>query len=276
MRPFGTTETYTSSIALDASTRGNVTVASAVHSARDGEVEILQSIIDAFNETEMDFIPFQTKSQHIHKDEHEATYRNIIQRNKHRISLLHFHHHSAKKNQHYTEAVLTAVLSEKIVTHAERQPLIIIDGDQNLVDTFGKAYYGLTDELPPVTNCFQSEQYYPQSLLADLSAGFISYRIKNKLYEYDEPIIRAKAADAKFPEEWGRAFSFLQRKPDLTVDRIPVRTGYSDAAEGRAELWYVGGMGREPSDEPSIELSTVISRIEDMGYPDVAQTLSEM
>ena len=276
MRDFGTENTYTASIALDASTRENVTVASAVHSTRAAEVDLLQSLIDEFNGVEVDFIPFRTKSKHIDKERHESTYRGIIRRNEHRLSLLHFHHHSAKKNQHYTEAVLTAILSEKIVTSADEEPLIILDGDQNLVDTFGKAYYEIAGELPSVTNCVQSERYYPQSLLADLSAGFASYRISNGLYDYDEPIIRAEAADAQFPEEWGRAFDFLQRNSDLNVDRVPVRTGYSDTAEGRAELWYVGGMGRNAASEPGIDLQTVISRMEEMGYPEVAQALSEL
>lgn len=276
MRDFGTEEAYTSSIAIDASTRGNVTVASAVHSTRDSEVDILQTLIDEFDDINVDFIPFQTKSKHIDKDTHESTYRGIIRRNEEHLSLLHFPHHSAKQNQHYTEAVLAAILSEEIVARVHNEPLIIIDGDQNLVNTFGKAYYEIAGELPSVTNCVQSERYYPQSLLADLSAGFASYRIENELYDYDEPIIRAKAVDATFPEKWGRAFDFLQRNPGLNVDRVPVKTGYSDTVEGRAELWYAGGMGRSFDNESSIELRTVISRIEQMGYPDVAQALSEL
>lgn len=276
MRAFGTEKTYTSSVALDASTRGNVTVASAVYATRDDELEILQSVVDEFEEIEVEFIPFQTKSKHIDKDVHKSAYEGLIRRNEPRISLLHFHHHSAKKNQHYTEAVITAILSKSIVAGTDNEPLIIVDGDENLVDTFGKAYYKIAGELPSVTNCVQSEQYYPQSLLADLSAGFTSYRIEHSLYDYDEPIIRAKAADVTFSDDWGRAFDFLQRNPDLDVERVPVQTGYSATAKGRAKLWFLGGMGRTPDSDVDLNLQTVISCIEQMEFPAVAQALSEL
>lgn len=276
MRPFGTGETYRSSIALDASTHGNVTVASAVYSTRECEIEILQHIIDEFRDIEVDFIPFKTKSKRVAKDEHEDTYRRIIQNNTSRISLLQFRHQSAEQNQHYTEAVLTAILSAKIVANVDDEALIIVDGDQHLLKRFGNAYYEIAGELPLVTNCIRSEWYYPQSLLADLSAGFIAYRIENGLYDYDEPVIRARRADRKFSEEWGRAFDFLQRNPDVDVDTVPVRTGRSDTPEGRAELWYLGGMGRTAASETQVHISTVISRMEELGYTAVAEALSEV
>jgi hypothetical protein len=112
--------------------------------------------------------------------------------------------------------------------------------------------------------------------LADLSAGFIAYRIENDLYDYDEPVIRAKHTDGKFSEEWGRAFDFLQQNPDVDVGTVPVRTGRSDTPKGRAELWYLGDLGRTAASETRINISTVISQIEERGYTAVAEALSEV
>ena len=273
VRPFGTEERYESSIALDASTHGDVTVASAVTTTRKREVQILQSIVDAFENIEVEFIPFKTKSRRIDKEEHKTAYVRTIDANSSQIHQLQFHHSSAQTNQHYTEAVLTAILSETLTSKTDQNPLIIVDGDANKLDTFARAYYELGDELPEVTNCVQSERYYPQCLLADLSAGFVACQIDNDRYDYESPLLRAPAADTHFAEEWGRAFAYLQTNPDVSVERVPVKTGYSGSPGGRAEMWYSGRMGRNTQSRARVGLNTIISRIRDMGYPDVAEAL---
>lgn len=276
MRPFrdGPDE-YTASIAVDASTHGDVTTAVAVLATREDEVDILNRIYSVSCRCDVTFIPFKSKSSYYSKEEDDEFFANVVSEGVSYLKGLHFHHHSASKNQHYVEAVLGALLFKDIIRETDEDPFVLIDGDTSKVKTFAKACAGIDMDSPTLANCYKSEWYYPHSLLADLSAGYQAWQIENGHYDYSNPVFRIPAADVHRQEDWGRAFSFLQRKQNQSgYTHLQIGSTAASQEAERARIWYDGLVARGRTDaSPSTGMSYIATEVEGLGYPDLASRL---
>lgn len=269
---------YDTSISLDASTIGDVTAAVGVVATRRGEVEILESILEAAQETGVEFVPFKSKSRHYDKREDRKFFERVIRDHEERISSFHFRHRSASRNQHYVEAVLSALLVSDVISDVEIAPLVIIDGDEQKTTAFARAAKGTSmDKLPPIANCYQAELYYPHSLLADLTAGYLAKRIDSGVYDYADPLLRSPAADRVRSDQWGTSFNHLRTKSPGFRERANIGSSYGQTERERVKIWFSALMGRQPSDSsPSIPFDHVKTRIREDGYVLLADELEGM
>ena len=279
MQPFqGDSHTFSGSIALDASTIGNVTVSVCVYATRADEIAILDSIRHAADRTGTTFIPFKSKSHHFDKADQSRFFEEVITETDATIRGLHFEHHSANRNQHYTEGVLSAILVKQLYSTVSPDTVVLFDGDTTKIDVFSGAYAGITDaELPPVTNSYQAELYYPHALLADLTAGYLAQRITSGDYDYADPLLRVPAATHATSDLWGQAFSHLQRNDPPSDDRIGAGTAQGATEQERARIWYSGLMGRTPGDaQTGPAIGIVAKHLRERGYEALAECVESL
>ena len=232
----GTNDEYVASIAVEASTIGNVTVATGVYATRHEEVAILDSVRESANATRVTFVPFKSKSRHFDKVEDSAFFERVIEENRRWLHALHFRHHSASRNQHYVEAVLTALLVSDIQQAVEEPAFVLVDGDEQKAADFARAFAGPGCSSPTVSNCYQAELYYPHALLSDLSAGYLAKRLDDGEYDYVDPVLRTPPADRTRTDEWGKAFDHLQTKSQVEYQLLGVSTAYGETERERAKI----------------------------------------
>ena len=276
MKRFRGESTFDASIAVDTSTRGDVTATIAVAVTRDEELEILNQIYQAAEEHGSKFIPFKSKSRHFDMEGDQDFLRDVIGRGKQVMSGYHFRHESVNRNQHYTEAVLSALLIDDLLSSLGDDVMILLDGDSRKVDSFAKACGGLNRDDVIIANCYKSEWYYPHSLLADLTAGCIAWRIDNDLYNYEKPILPVPPADSARQADWHRTFDYLRHKgkPCCHV-RIPIDSVGAQAESDRARVWFDGLMARGIAETtPSSSLSLVVREVREKGYTELAERLA--
>lgn len=278
MKPFrGTSDEFRASIAVDASTIGRVTVATAVYATRYGEVTVLDSVVDGARSSDVRFVPFKSKSRHFDAEQDRDFFECVIGRNERRLHSLYFRHHSASQNQHYVEAVLTAILAHSVLQAVERPTFVLVDGDQQKADDFARAFEGFGGTPPTTGNCYQSALYYPHALLADLAAGYLANRVETGKYDHIDPVLRTSPADSKRSDAWGKAFDHLQTKPTSDYPRLGAESAYAETEKGRAKVWFSGKMGESPENaSPSIPITTVTRYLERRGHVVVANRLREL
>lgn len=174
--------------------------------------------------------------------------------------------------------MLSAILVSEVTTAVQTDRCVIIDGDSNKVDDFVSAHQGFsTAEVPPVTNSYQAEIYYPHTLLADLSAGFLADRISSGRYDYTEPLARCPPVEQRHSDEWGQAFSNLQRGETPPYTRLGVETMRGNTARDRTTIWFAGLMGRSPESRMSTpSLGAVGTYLRDEGYDSLAARLEAL
>lgn len=275
MRTFrGTDDEYMASIAVDASTIGSVTVATAVFATRTGEITVLDSVVDGARSADVRFVPFKSKSHHFDKDQNSDFFEYVINENERRTRSVYFQHRTSSQNQHYVEAVLTAILAQSILQTVKRPAFVLVDGDRQKADDFARAFAGIGGTPPTTANCYQAELYYPHALLADLSAGYLANQLQTGNYDYVDPVLRTSPADRKRSAAWGKAFDYLQTKPDPNYRRLGAESAYAETEKGRAKVWFEGRMGESPEDgSPTVSITTVIRYLENRGHEAVANRL---
>lgn len=273
----GTNDEYVASIAVEASTIGNVTVAVGTYATRHDEVAILDSIRESASAVEVKFVPFKSKSRHYDKRDDSSFFERIIEENRSRLHALHFRHHSASRNQHYVEAVLTAILVGDIQRVVEKPAFVLVDGDEQKVMDFARAFDGLDGSSPVVSHCYQSELYYPHALLADLTAGYLAKQVDDGKYDYVDPVLRTSPADRTRTDEWGKAFDHLQTNSRAEYQSLGANTAYGETERNRAKIWFEGAMGRTPASASSVlPMKTILANLRTRGYEAVADRLREL
>lgn len=273
----GANDEYVTSIAVDASTIGNVTVATAVYATRHGEIAVLDSIVKGARSGDVRFVPFKSKSHHFDAERDSEFFEYVISENERRIRSVYFQHHSSSQNQHYVEAVLTAILAHGVLQTSERTAFVLVDGDRKKADDFARAFAGFGGNPPTTANCYQSELYYPHALLADLSAGYLANRVHAGKYDYVNPVLRTSPADRKQSDAWGKAFDHLQTKPEPDYRRLDAKSAYAETETGRAKVWFSGRMGDGSENAPpSISIATITEYLEKRGHVEVANRLRKL
>lgn len=250
-----------SSIAIDSSTRGETTVTIAVELAdRIEEFELLDGLSAiARRRNVSQFKLFSSKAQDIGVRDNEEFFERIIDR--YRENLFGYHHvRKGSETSHEIEAVHTALLIDSVLAPYE-DCVTIIDGGAQKARPAVDALKGVRSTVPAVTHCFKSETYYPQSLLADLAASYLSYLVSADEYEYSDPLLRAPYAE-RTEDRWGKAFSAMKRgSGEYRVLNLSELRG--DSPGQRAQCWYHGGMAREGAESPPSDSITPIIRFAD-------------
>lgn len=202
---------------------------------------------------------FSNKAQQIEISDSEAFFERVIERR--RGSLLGYQHvRRGSETSHEVEAVHTALLVDSILDPYEDRVIIIDGGTQKANPAVG-ALSGIRDAIPSVTHCFKSETYYPQSLLADLVASYLSYVVNAGEYDYADPLLRVPYAK-RTDDRWGKAFSAMKRSSGKyrALDLVKLR---GDSPSQRAQCWYHGGMARDRAKSPPSDSITPIIRLAD-------------
>lgn len=273
----GTNSEYVASIAVDASTIGNVTVAVGCFATRSDEIEVLDSVRKSANATRVTFIPFKSKSRYFDKEDDSDFFERIIEKNERRLRALHFRHHSASRNQHYVEAVLTAILVDDIRRTADEPWFVLVDGNEQKAVAFARAFTGLGCSSPTVSYCYQSELYYPHALLSDLAAGYLAKNVAEGKYDYSDPTLRTSPADRTRTDKWGKAFDYLRTKSRAEYQLLGADTSYGATERDRAKIWFEGLMGRDPANDPAVaSMKTITSDLRTRGYGPVAERLRKL
>lgn len=170
------------------------------------------------------------------------------------------HVRNGNESPHEIEAVHTALLVDEVLDPYEDH-VIIVDGGKQKAQPAVDALSGIRDAIPSVTHCLKAEIYYPQSLLADLVASYLSYVVHEEEYDYADPLLRvpsAKHAD----DRWGKAFSAMKRNSgEYRMLNLTELRG--DSPSQRAQCWYHGGMARKRAESPPSDAITPIIKLAD-------------
>ncbi|WP_141551629.1 hypothetical protein [Natrinema sp. CBA1119] len=193
---------FSSSIAIDSSNRGDTTVTVAVEMPdRLTEIKMLEIVCESARQNQVsDFRLFNRKARDIGIDGNEDFFRDVISATRgYIVGYQHLSH--GNESAHEIESVHSALLLDTILEPYEDN-MVIIDGGSQKANPVVHALSGLRDAIPSVTYCLQSEHYYPQCLLADLVAFYLSYRVETGSYDYTNPFLQTPYAEHT-EDRWG-------------------------------------------------------------------------
>lgn len=249
------------SLAVDSSTRGDTTVTVAVGlSSRTEEFELLDDLSRiARRRNVTDFKLFSGKARNIGVEEKSEFFERVIACCRGKLTGYH-HVRKGSETFHDIEAVHTALLVDSFLAPYEDR-VVIVDGGKQKAEPVVDALSGLRDAIPSVTHCLKSEIYYPQSLLADLAASYLSHVVETGRYDYSNPVLRTPYAE-RTEDRWGEAFSAMKRGSGAY--RVPELTALRGGSPNqRVQCWYHGGMARGGAKSPPSDSITPIIRLAD-------------
>jgi len=277
--PFDTgDDTYTMSVALDASTVGDTTVTVAVHASREIEPAILTLVYE--HGAEIGFKPFYDKANDYEYPLRRAFTEAVLRETPARVTAF-THQHSGDGNSdtQQVEAVHSAITVHDLLTETSEPPVIIIDGNQQQAEPFVKALSGLRSKRLPVTHCQQSELYYPTALLADLTSNYLAHRIEESTTTTpaENLIVSAPRAKETRSDDWGVAINATY---DRTVDYSPLSLPglRGETVRERINCWYQGAVATDSAvDRPiSDSLRQVVSTLQRHEHDELAAILEEL
>lgn len=269
MRPFRSDEKdYERSVTVDASTVDGVTVTVAVESARSDELDILDSIYAAADGYQ--FFPFRDKSHDLDHEESTEVFERVINANSSRLTAT-THLGNDGSDQERIEAVQSAVLVDRLDIE---DTLILLDGNKDKAQRFGRAISGLSNRSVPIATCIQSELYYPTSLVADLCASYLAHRIDRPRH-CSEVTPQAPITKEKLNDCWGPAYSAMVNSSE-EISIQPIQQYRAETVRARVNCWFNGHMGG--GDPPPFEssLQPIVNYAREHGYEELASRLSEI
>ncbi|MFC6993181.1 hypothetical protein ACFQH3_19265 [Haladaptatus sp. GCM10025707] len=262
---------FASSIALDASTVGGTTVTVAVHSTREQEPEILSSIYE--HGADIGFKPFYDKANNYEHTELQGFCENLIHANRaHLEAFAHSRARDKNTNLQQVEAVHSAIHVNDLLVLG-LTPLVIIDGNEQKAKPFLEALSGLTDDHPTTAHGQKSEFYYPNALLADLTANYLAHTLEQQ-YDYMNPVFPVVHAKQARSDEWGQAFNGMyQNSVEYTPAQLPGHRG--DSVRQRICCWYKGAVFADQGSQPPISdsLNPVVRTLERDGFDNLGSIL---
>lgn len=269
MRPFRAEEsTYDRSVAIDASTIDGVTVTVAVHVDRSEELDILNSIYSAAEE--YPFYPFRNKAHDLEYANSTGFFKEVVHTNVDRLrSTVHLGRDNS--DQERVEAVQSAVLVKQFDLS---DTLVILDGDEQKAERFGKATRGITDDIPPIATCIQSELYYPSSLLADLCATWLAYEIDHPRH-CSQVTPETPVTKEELNHYWGPAYNSMITTSDA-VQVEPIQQYRAETVRTRVNCWFEGYMGGGEPYPTDRSVNAAVRYAEQQGYDELAARLSEI
>lgn len=269
MRPFRAGESvYDRSIAIDASTIGGITVTVAVSATRTDELAILDTIYAAADG--YDFFPFRDKSHDLTYSESIDFFEAVIDANTDRIAAT-VHLGDDGSDPERIEAVQSAVLVTEIDSP---NSLVILDGNEDKAERFGRAIDGITAEIPPIATCVQSELYYPASLLADLCARHLAYQIDHPRH-CGEITPSTPITKERFNHYWGKCYNAMINSSD-SIPIAQIEQHRAETVPARMNCWFNGHMGGGDPVPFESSIQPIVQCARDNGYEELAARLSEI
>ncbi|WP_115891634.1 hypothetical protein [Haloferax sp. Atlit-48N] len=269
MRPFDAgDDSYARSIAIDASTIGDITVTVAVSANRIDELEILESIYEAAEG--FPFFPFRDKSHDIEYEESVEFFETVVDTNSHRLTAT-THLGQDGSDQERIEAVQSAVLVSELGLD---DALVILDGNEDKAERFGRGITGIVGSCPPIATCIQSELYYPTSLLADICASHLAYQIDHPRH-CSEVTPKAPITKETFNHYWGPAYNEMVTSSDAIYTE-PIEQRRADTVRTRMNCWFEGKMGGGEPVRFDSSVQPIVQYARNQGYEELATKLSEI
>lgn len=269
MRPFRAGKTtFEHSVAIDASTIGDITVTVAVSATRNDELDILDSIYSAAEGHP--FFPFRDKSHDLKYENNIGLFEAAIADNSHRLTAT-THLGQDGSDPERIEAVQSAILIEELgVTDS----LVILDGNEDKAERFGRAITGISDDCPPMVTCIQSELYYPTSLLADLCASHLAYEIDHPRH-CSEVTPTAPISKEDFNHLWGPAYNEIVTS-STTAHTESIEQRRAETVRTRMNCWFKGQMGGGEPVQFDASVQPIARYARNQGYEELATRLSEV
>jgi len=264
---------FSSSVVLDSSKVGGTVVTVAVATTREEEIDILDSFYE--NDEGLGLKPFYHKTNDFGYDDMEGFCGRVIEDNEDFVAaFVHDIGEDGNTNAHQIEAVHPALhVHETVSGSGGNEPLVIVDGGANKAEPFFKAISGLRDDIPTIAHCLQSEYYYPNALLADVSAGYLAYTIEKG----EQGVVAPSRAKSEYSDKWGKAFSSLH--DSRVVYSPPDAEGTrGDTVKERIRCRYHGSLALDPGSEKpmSDSLTPVVNSLRKNGYERVANIFDEL
>ncbi|MCY4732343.1 hypothetical protein KY092_17460 [Natronomonas gomsonensis] len=261
------------SIGFDATDRQGLVVTVGVLLNRTQEATLLDDLYQTIYDD--GYRPFRTKSRDLSLP--PAKVQELLLRCNGEVGIC-VHQDDVKLP--FAEAVHSAILLDELSVTTD-DTIAIVDGDQGRADKLYQTA-GAIDVVPPsITNCAQSELYYPHLLLADLVAGVVADTLAA------DPTALSSASVAgpvemileTTPESrkgrWGRGYSAAARG-EGEVRRAKFEQRYADSVRERVSCWFHGTFGKTHAPPPESDgVQPVVGRLEAMGCSDVATWLAE-
>lgn len=261
------------SIGFDATDRQDLVVTVGVLLNRTQEATLLDDLYQTIYDD--GYRPFRTKSRDLSLP--PAKVQDLLLRCNGEVGIC-VHQDDVKLP--FAEAVHSAILLDELSVTTD-DTIAIVDGDQGRADQLYQTAVAIDVVPPSITNCAQSELYYPHLLLADLVAGVVANSIAA------DPTALSSASVAGPVEmilettqesrkgRWGRGYSAAARGGG-EVQRSKFEQRYADSVRERVSCWFHGTFGKAHAPPPESDgVQPVVGRLEAMGCSDVATWLAE-
>jgi len=269
VRPFRAGEAaYERSIAIDASTIGDITITVAVSADRTAELAILDSIYAASEG--YPFFPFRDKSHDLAYEDSVGFFETVVQENSQYLNAT-AHLGRDGSDPERIEAAQSAVLAEQV---GVEDSLVILDGNEDKAERFGRAITGISGRCPPMATCIQSELYYPTSLLADLCASHLAYQIDHPRH-CSEVTPPAPVTKEEFSHLWGPAYNEIVNSSS-PVYTEPIEQRRAETVPTRMSCWFEGVMGGGEPVQFESSVRPIVQYARREGYEELATRLSEV
>ncbi|QCW05311.1 hypothetical protein [Natrinema pallidum] len=263
--------TQTQSIGFDATKRSKTVVTVGVLLNRTQEALLL----DDFCETIRDdgYLPFRTKSRDLSLDPETAT--KILSNCNGEVAIC---THQGDVTLEYAEAVHSAIIINELNITTDNT-IAIVDGSRSRADNLAQAVTPFETTPPPITNCVQSEFYYPHLLLADLVAGAIAdtfretdrYLPSISLGEPVGPLVDTTSRR----DRWNRGYSAVARG-EGEIQQPTYEQRYADSVKERVSCWFQGQFGKTHAPSPESDgVRPVVGRLKAMECESAATWLDD-
>lgn len=261
------------SIGFDATDRQDLVVTVGVLVNRTQEATLLNDLYQTIHGD--GYRPFRTKSRDLSLP--PAKVRQLLLGCNGKVGIC-VHQDDVKLP--FAEAVHSAILLDELSVTTD-DTIAIVDGDQGRADKLYQTA-GAIDVVPPsVTNCVQSELYYPHLLLADLIAGVVADTLAADPTDLpsasdDGPVeMILETTPESRKGRWGRGYSAAARG-EGEIQRAKFKQRYADSVRERVSCWFHGTFGKTHAPPPESDgIQPVVGRLEAMGCSDVATWLAE-
>lgn len=266
-------ESYPRSIGFDATDRQNIVVTVGVLVNRTQEATLLDDLYQVLYDD--GYRPFRTKSRDLSLP--PAKVKNILLRCNGEVGIC---VHRDDVTLAYAEGVHSSILLNEMSV-STNDTIAIVDGDRSRAVKLRQSAAAIDVIAPSVTNCVQSELYYPHLLLADLVAGIVADTITEEssspssvsLESPIEVILDTTGESRK--GYWGRGYSATARG-EGEVHRSTYEQRYASSVRERVACWFHGIFGKTHAPPPDSDgVQPVVGRLNAMGCEDVATWLDE-
>ena len=152
------------------------------------------------------------------------------------------------------------------------ETLVILDGNEDKAERFGRAIAGISDERPPLTTCIQSELYYPAALLADLCASHLANQIDHPRH-CSAVTPTAPVTKEELHHLWGPAYNeMVQSSNTIRTESIEQRR--AETVPSRMNCWFKGVMGGGEPVQFESSVQPIVQHARREGYDELANKLS--